>query len=85
MSEPQPPMYFPLAGGTMTGISKPGEVVWSRIFVENGKLNADLGRALSIALPDAETQRRWAITTPQWLMMHAVRKGITQNQFIGQA
>ena len=84
VSERQPPMYFPLGGGTIKGISKPGEVVWSRIFVENGKLNADLGRALSIALPDFETQRRWSITTPQWPMMHAVLKGITQNQFMGR-
>ena len=84
VSERQPPMYFPLGGGTIKGISKPGEVVWSRIFVEHGKLNADLGRALSIALPEAETQRRWAITTPQWPMMHAVLKGITQNQFMGR-
>lgn len=84
VSERQPPMYFPLGGGTIKGISKPGEVVWSRIFVEDGKLNADLGRAMSVALPDSETQRRWSITTPQWPMMHAVLKGITQNQFMGR-
>jgi len=27
-------MYFPLGGGTLKGISKPGEIVWSRVFVE---------------------------------------------------
>jgi len=26
-------MYFRLGGGTLKGISKPGEVVWSRVFV----------------------------------------------------
>lgn len=32
--ERQPPMYFRLGGGTLKGVSHPGEVVWSRIFVE---------------------------------------------------
>ena len=36
-SERQPPMYFPLGGGTLKGISKPGEIVWSRIFVDRRK------------------------------------------------
>src|SRR4051794_20270462 len=45
VSERQPPMYFRLGGGSLKGISKPGEVVWSRIFVESGKLKADLGLA----------------------------------------
>ena len=47
VSERQPPMYFPLGGGTIKGISKPGWVVWSRIFVADGKLNADMGVAES--------------------------------------
>jgi hypothetical protein len=47
----QPPMYFRLGGGTLRGIAKPGEIVWSRIFVEGGKLKMDLGRAKVIALP----------------------------------
>lgn len=81
VSERQPPMYFPLGGGTIKGISKPGEIVWSRVFVENGRLNADIGRAHAVALPEAEIQRRWAITTPQWPMMNAVLCGVTQIQF----
>ena len=77
-------MYFPLGGGTIKGVSKPGEIVWSRVFVENGKLNADIGRARAVALPDSETQRRWSITTPQWPIMHAVLKGINRNQFMAR-
>ncbi|MCC7448004.1 MAG: fucose isomerase, partial [Anaerolineae bacterium] len=42
VSERQPPMFFRLGGGTLKGISKPGEIVWSRIFVMDGKLHADL-------------------------------------------
>ena len=33
-SERQPAMYFPLGGGSLKGISKPGSIVWSRVFVE---------------------------------------------------
>ena len=33
VSERQPPMYFRLGGGTLKGVCKPGEVVWSRVYV----------------------------------------------------
>src|SRR6185503_4727638 len=65
-SERQPAMYFPSGGGTLKGISKPGEIVWSRIYVEDDRLKMDLGRAGVVALPAAETERRWQATTPQW-------------------
>jgi hypothetical protein len=84
VSERQPPMYFPYGGGTVKGVSKPGEVVWSRVFVDNGKLKADIGRAKAVELPSEETERRWRITTPQWPMMHAVTYGITRDQFMGR-
>src|SRR5215471_13889487 len=51
VSERQPPMYFRLGGGTLKGISKPGNVVWSRVFVMNGKLHCDLGVARAVHLP----------------------------------
>ncbi len=72
VSQRQPPMYFRLGGGTIKGISKPGEIVWSRIYVEGGRLHADIGRAKVIELPHEETERRWRTTTPQWPIMHAV-------------
>jgi hypothetical protein len=77
-------MYFPLGGGTLKGVSKPGEIVWSRIFVADGKLNMDLGRAEVVKLPDKETQRRWDLTTPQWPIMHAVTYGVTRDQFMAR-
>ncbi len=80
----QPVMYFPSGGGTLRGISKPGEIVWSRIFIENDKLKMDLGRAKVVALPDAETERRWNATTVQWPIMHAVFYGIDRNQMMGR-
>jgi len=80
----QPPMYFPLGGGTLSGVSKPGAVVWSRVFIMDGALYVDLGRATALALPDEETQRRLAATTPQWPIMHAVLHGITRDQFMAR-
>ncbi len=84
VSERQPPMYFPFGGGTVKGVSKPGEIVWSRVYVDNGKLKVDLGRARSVALPKEETERRWSITTPQWPVMHAVTYGVTRDQFMAR-
>ncbi|MGD0666058.1 MAG: fucose isomerase [Bryobacteraceae bacterium] len=84
VSERQPPMYFRLGGGSIKGISKPGEIVWSRIYVEGGGLHADIGRAKAIALPAEETERRWKITTPQWPVMHAVTYGVSRDQFMAK-
>lgn len=84
ISERQPPMYFRLGGGTIKGVSKAGEIVWSRIFVEGGMLKADIGRGAAIELPDEETERRWRITTPQWPMMHAVLYGVSREQLMAR-
>jgi L-fucose isomerase-like protein len=84
VSERQPPMYFRLGGGSLKGVSKPGEIVWSRIFVEGGKLNADIGRARVVELPQEETERRWRITTPQWPIMHTVLYGVTRDQLMAR-
>ncbi|MDI1336320.1 MAG: fucose isomerase [Lacunisphaera sp.] len=75
----QPLMYFRLGGGTLRGIAKPGEIVWSRVFVQGGKLKMDLGRAKVIKLPREETERRWKETTVQWPIMHAVTYGVTRD------
>ncbi len=83
-SHRQPAMYFKLGGGTLRGIAKTGEIVWSRVFVENGKLKMDLGRAKVIALPAKETERRWKETTYQWPIMHAVTYGVTRDQMMAR-
>jgi hypothetical protein len=80
----QPAMYFPNGGSTVRGISRPGEIVWSRIFVENDALWMDLGRASVVELPESETQRRWQATTPQWPIMHAVTHGVTRDQMMAR-
>jgi hypothetical protein len=83
-SERQPPMYFPLGGGTIKGVSKPGWVVWSRVFVERGKLNCDIGLGQAVKLPEAEVQDRWQLTTPQWPMMNFVLEGVTRDQMMAR-
>ena len=80
----QPPMYFRLGGGTLRGIARPGEIVWSRVFVEKGRLKMDLGRAKVISLPPEETARRWRETTEQWPIMHAVTYGVSRDQMMAR-
>ena len=74
----QPPMYFRLGGGSLRGIAKPGEIAWSHVFVQDGKLKMDIGRAKAIVLSHEETERRWRETTVQWPIMHAVTYGVTR-------
>ena len=83
-SERQPAMYFPNGGGTLKGVSKPGEIVWSRIYIERDRLCMDLGRAEVVELPAKETERRWQATTPQWPIMHAVTYGVSRDQLMAK-
>jgi hypothetical protein len=83
-SERQPSMYFRLGGGSIKGVSKPGPIVWSRVFIMDGKLHCDLGVAEVAKLPEKETQRRWRETTPQWPIMHGVLDGITRDQMMAR-
>ncbi|WP_432972985.1 fucose isomerase [Dactylosporangium sp. CA-233914] len=80
----QDPVYFPLGGSTIKGICKPGEVVWSRVFVQGGALHADLGRASAVSLPAEESERRSKATTPAWPIMHAVLHGVGRDQFMAR-
>jgi hypothetical protein len=83
-SKRQPPMFFPLGGGTLSGVSKPGQIVWSRVFVMDGTLHIDLGRGTVVRLPAEETERRLEATTPQWPIMHAVLHGVSRDQFMAR-
>ncbi|MBC8144089.1 MAG: fucose isomerase [bacterium] len=84
VSERQPPMYFRLGGGTLKGVSRPGAIVWSRVFVEDNRLKFDTGLGEAVTLPEKETEARWAMTTPQWPIMHAVFNGVTRDQMMGR-
>ena len=80
----QPAMYFPNGGSTLRGVSKPGEIVWSRVFVQQDQLCMDVGRGRVVELPPQETQRRWDNTTVQWPIMHAVLDGVNRDQLMAK-
>ncbi len=84
ISERQTPMYFARGGGTLKGVCKPGELVWSRVFVMDGRLHADLGRATSVALPAAEVERRWHATSYEWPILNAVLHGVSRDQMMAR-
>lgn len=83
-SDRQPPMFFPFGGGTLKGVGKPGEIVWSRVFMMDGKIHADLGRGKVVSLPDGEVQRRWQATNPQWPLVNAILYGVSRDQFMAR-
>jgi L-fucose isomerase-like protein len=76
--------FFRLGGATLKGVCKPGQIVWSRVFIEHGALHADLGRATVVELPAQETQRRWNLTSPEWPIMHALLHGVSRDQFMAR-
>ena len=80
----QSPYYFPLGGGTLRGVSRPGEIVWSRLYVVDGALHYDIGRGRAVELPEAETDRRLRATNYEWPIMHAVLDGVSRDQFMAR-
>jgi hypothetical protein len=84
VSERQPPMYFPRGGGSIKGESKPGEIVWSRVYIQDGTLHVDIGRGTVVALPAEEMQFRWRSTTPQWPIMSAILHGVSRDQLMAR-
>ncbi|MEO6826527.1 MAG: fucose isomerase [Microbacteriaceae bacterium] len=80
----QPAMFFPLGGGTLSGVARPGEIVWSRVFIMDNVLHVDLGRGHVADLPAEETQRRLDATDPQWPIMHAVLHGVSRDQLMAR-
>ncbi len=76
--------FFPLGGGTLAGVSKPGEIVWSRVFLMDGALHVDLGRGTCIEMPADEVQRRLDATNPEWPIMNAILHGVDRDQLMAR-
>ena len=76
--------FFPLGGGTLSGVSKPGEIVWSRVFVMDGRLHVDLGRGTCVEMPDEEVRRRLDSTNPEWPIMNAVLHGVDRDHLMAR-
>ena len=84
----QPAMYFAQGGSGVRAMSRPGPVVWSRVWIDGaaragaGELMMDLGLLSAVALPDEEMERRWNSTTKQWPIMNAVFHGVSRDQLM---
>ncbi|MFD2555213.1 fucose isomerase [Sphingobacterium tabacisoli] len=80
----QPAMFFKKGGGTLRGISRPGKIVWSRVYIENNELLCDIGTGRVVELPAEETNRRWNLTDRQWPIMHGVLDGVSRDQMMAK-
>lgn len=80
----QPPMFFGKGGGTLRGVSRPGKIVWSRVYVENNELWCDIGTGRCVELPEADVDRLWKLTDPQWPVMHGVLDGVSRDQMMAK-
>lgn len=76
----QPKMYFPLGGGTCSGVSKPGVITWARFYEHFGQLGMDCGTGEVIQMPEAEVQDRLNKTTPVWPIMNCHIPGYDRDQ-----
>ena len=77
-------MFFPAGGSTINGVSKPGEIVWSRVYLAAGALHVDIGRGTVVTLPEEETRRRKEATNPEWPIAHVVHHGVSRDQFMAR-
>lgn len=67
----QPAQYFPVPGGTFTGVSLPGDITWARAWLDNGEPVMDIGAGEVVSLP-ADMLDSWRqATTPEWPVMTA--------------
>lgn len=80
----QPAMFFKKGGGTLRGVSRPGNIVWSRIYIAENELCCDIGTGKVVELPSEETERRWKLTDEQWPIMHAVLNGVSRDQMMAK-
>lgn len=80
----QGPVFFPAGGSTINGVSRPGEVVLSRVFIAEGILQADIFRGTVVELPAEETLRRKEATNPEWPIAHVVLHDVTRDQFMAR-
>ena len=62
----QTKMYFPLGGGTCSGISKPGVITWSRFYEQYGQIGMDCGTGEVLELSQDEVSDRLGKTTKEW-------------------
>lgn len=78
----QPAMYFPLGGGTCSGVSKPGAITWARCYEAYGELGMDVGTGEVLEMPEEEVQDRLDKTTPVWPIANVHIPGYDRNEMM---
>jgi L-fucose isomerase-like protein len=74
----QPAGYFPFAGGTFTGASKPGAVTWSRAFIKDDELWMDIGKGEVVEISEEKQEELWSSVTREWPFM-AINLGVSRD------
>jgi len=78
----QAPMYFPLGGGTCSGISKPGVITWARFYEKFGEIGMDCGTGEVVDMPQAEVQERLDKTTSTWPIANVYMPGYGRDELM---
>jgi len=78
----QPKMYFPLGGGTCSGVSKPGVITWARFYQSFGKIGMDCGVGKVVDLPEDELRIRQQATNPEWPIANAIVPGYGRDELM---
>lgn len=78
----QPKGYFPLGGGTCSGISKPGVITWARFYEAFGEIGIDCGTGEVLALPKEEVDDRRCRTTREWPIANVHIPGYDAEQLM---
>jgi L-fucose isomerase-like protein len=76
----QPKMYFPLGGGTCSGVSKPGIITWARFYERFGEIGMDCGKGEVVQLPEPEVKDRLSRTTEEWPIANVYIPGYGRDQ-----
>jgi hypothetical protein len=74
--------YFPLGGGTCSGVSKPGIITWARFYDAFGEIGMDCGTGEVVELPKEEVEKRLAATNPQWPIANVHIAGYSRDQLM---
>ncbi len=78
----QPPGYFPLGGGTCSGVSKPGVITWARFYEAFGEAGMDCGTGEVLDLPESEVRERLECTNPEWPIANVYIPGYGRNELM---
>ena len=78
----QPALYFPLGGGTCSGVSRPGTITWARCWEAYGEIGIDCGTGEVLDLPEEELRDRLRKTTPEWPIANVHIPGYDRDELM---